>query len=231
MFYNSKPPNKPAAAPTKPPPEIMPLTAAPALEACADAEPVREALGDVEALPEPGVGVALVGATLAVEAPCEELSVAPVASLPLTEPVRNSFSVPAVTVTVRLPTSVPSYVSVLLPGKFASLPPAVSLHTALLAAITQSWVAVKSVLGSDMSTLYVDGPTTRVWAGKRPQSSDGRQASARVVAPLLAVTTEAAMEFASPPTLGTVSVRWAMATLSMVERMSVGTISVVEMPA
>jgi len=96
------------------------------------------------------------------------------------------------------------------------------MQTALLDAIAQSWVAVKSVFGSDMSTLYVDGPTMRVCAGNSPQSLS-MQARARVVASLLAPTTDAATMSASPPISGTVRMLfcWAKATLSKVERIDV----------
>lgn len=59
-----------------------------------------------------------------------------------------NLSTPAVTVTgkvVTSPSSPPfSYVTVLLPGKFADVPPALSLHTAFDVWTTQSCVAVKS---------------------------------------------------------------------------------------
>lgn len=133
-----------------------------------------------------------------------EADAATAAELPL--PIAVNFSLPAVTKISIVPTA--SYVVVLEPGKFASLPPAVSLHSALLTATIQSTVAVKSVLGSDMSMLYVEGPKTRISWGKRPQSSVlALQASARVVAVGLAATTEAATVMAvSTPMKGAVRV-------------------------
>lgn len=203
LLYSNRPPKTPAAAPTKPPPNNIPFTAAPPVEACTGAEPVLDTPAEAEALPDPGAGVMLAVDAL-LDAPCAEVCEAAVELAPA-EPVCASLSAPAVIVTVMLPRSVLSYVVVLEPGKFASLPPAVSLQTALLEAITQSWVAVKSVFGSDMSILYVDGPTMRVCAGNRPQSVS-MQARARVVASLLAPTTDAAIVSASPPTSGTMRV-------------------------
>ena len=224
--HSSKPPNTPAAAPTNPPPKTMALTAAPAVEACAGAEPVLEALAEAAAVPDPGAGVTLAVGTLLCPLISAVLEASGGGSLAPDEPVCccccSSCSSPAVTVTVSLPIYVPSYVSVLDPGKFASLPPAISMHTALLDATTQSWVAVKSVLGSDMSMWYVEGPTTSVCAGNRPQSAS-TQARASVVASLLALTTDAATMSASPPMSWTVMVwsAWAAARLSMAERTNV----------
>lgn len=94
------------------------------------------------------------------------------------------------------------------PGKFASLPPAVSLHTTDGVPKEQSTVAVKSVFGSDMSILYVDGPNTIVSFGKIPQSVDGGQAIAIVVALASAATTEAEKSVASWPMMGTLMTDW-----------------------
>jgi hypothetical protein len=49
----------PITMPNKPPPEITELTVAPAVEACAVAEPVFDAVDDAAALPDSGVGVVL----------------------------------------------------------------------------------------------------------------------------------------------------------------------------
>jgi hypothetical protein len=140
----------------------------------------------------------------------------------------SNLSAPAVTVIAYVPISVESYVSVLLPGKFASLPPAVSLHTAFES--TQSIVAVKSVLGSLMSMLYVEGPKTTVCAGKRPQSVFGMQATATVVAVGLAETMERRMSASNSwasepmPSQGTdIVVVCAVARESSTERMSADT--------
>ncbi|KAJ4364675.1 hypothetical protein N0V83_009272 [Neocucurbitaria cava] len=152
------PPNKQAAAPTRPPPITTTLAAAAPVEADAAADPDLVALDDPDAAPEPAACVALAVVLLA---PLPTLAL-PVAPAP---PV--NFSAPAVTTTNILATSLGSYVVVLLPGKFASLPPADSLHTAPTPPprpaegdTTQSWVAVKSLpgLGSDSSMCQVEGP-------------------------------------------------------------------------
>jgi|SRR5690242_1754035 len=103
MLYSSKPPNTPAAAPTKPPPNNMPLIAAPAVEACAGAEPVLETAAEAAALPDPGAGVMLAVDAL-LDALCAEVCEAE-AELAAAELVCASLSSPAVTVTVNLPTS------------------------------------------------------------------------------------------------------------------------------
>jgi hypothetical protein len=79
------------------------LIAAAAVEACAGAEPVRDAIDDAAALPDPGVGV-----MLAVDALWATLREDTADEAPLTEPVWTNLSVPAVTVRVNLPISVPS---------------------------------------------------------------------------------------------------------------------------
>jgi hypothetical protein len=134
----------------------MALIAAPPVEAGAAADPVRETLADAAALPEPGAGVTLAVCALLDALPAAVFEAAD--ELAPAEPLCVSFSAPAVTVTLYTPTV--SYVVVLLPGKFASLPAADSLHTAVLASTTQSWVAVKSSpgVGSDISMLNVLGP-------------------------------------------------------------------------
>jgi len=148
----------PKAAPTSPPLTAKPRAAAPVC--CAGA-----AVPLVEDEAELCVCVAIV---VLAEAPV--LAAAPevafelpvlAAWLALPDVVgpalAPSFSAPAVIVTANDVRSV--YVSVLLPGKFASLPLALSLQTAVEAPMLQSCVAVKSSSpGSDMSMSHIEGP-------------------------------------------------------------------------
>lgn len=125
------------------------MIAAPAVDADAAADPDFEAFADAAVLLEPGAGVMLAVPAL-LDALCTDVCEA---AADEADVACASLSAPAVIVIVALPTSVPSYEVVLDPGKLASLPPAVSLQTAVLEARSQSIVAVKSVFGSDMSTL------------------------------------------------------------------------------
>lgn len=128
-------------------------------------------------------------------------------TLPLALPVAlactlPSLSTPLVTVTGSVATSVPSYVVVLLPGKFASEPPADSVHVTVAPRL-QSAVAVAAWASpTPISRWYVDGPYTSVMYGKRPQSFESvpeGHARAMVVADGFADTTDATIAWVSKP--------------------------------
>ena len=153
--HRSSRPSKPAAATTKRPCRATAWAAAlPVGDVDADAAAAAEAggvlvmLAPVPLAALPALGRALVPPLVGAGAGAGVgFALAP------------SLSPPAVTVTGTLPSSEPSYVAVLLPGSLASLPLALSMHTALLDANTQSCVMVKAPSpGYDMSILYVEGP-------------------------------------------------------------------------
>lgn len=142
--------NTPAPAPIRTELENVLLTAAPVLPGGGTALlldavfPVAVGIADVAFAEPPVVAAAL---AIPLELP---LGVGEASTL------AASFSAPAVMVTGRCVTPVhppsPLYVSVLLPGKFASLPLALSLHRAVVEPKLQSAVIVKSSSpGSDMS--------------------------------------------------------------------------------
>lgn len=211
LYKKNRAPIAPTKAPTKLPGSITPLEAAAPVEA--DAGAVLVLLADPEALPERAAGVVLGVAPAAPELPAlvETAALLEPASVaaPLA-PAPNRLA-PAVTETRAFPNSVASYVVVLDPGKFASLPPAVSLHTTDEVAKEQSIVAVKSLFGSDMSMLYVDGPYTIISLGKTPQSVEAGQAIATVVALASAATMDPKKDVASWPTRGTSMYAWSAA--------------------
>lgn len=190
-LHSNRPPITPAAMLRRPPPTTLLALAAPVASAAA-ALAVWLTLPEFAATPV----LALISSTNP-DIGCDlyKVAVDVAASVVVASVAWLSFSTPAVITNSNVPTAEPLYGSVLLPGKFASVPPAVSLHIALSGMITQSIVAVKSDsgLGSPMLRFQVEGPKTRVSAGKRPQSMEVAQASARVVAVGFAVTTEPTM--------------------------------------
>lgn len=90
---------------------------------------------------------------------------------------------------------------VLLPGKFASLPVANSVQSAVFAPREQSADPVKAFASpTPMSRWYVEGPYMSVISGKRPQSFESvpeGQASCMVVADGFAATIDASMDWVS----------------------------------